>query len=239
MIVSHYRIITCKTNMKINLLTIFPSFFESPLKESILKRAEKFQRVQFDVVNIRDFAQDKHKTTDDRPYGGGPGMVMKVEPIYQAVQSLKEKDFDKRKHPDKRVKKSKTILTSAKGTLFTQQKAVEYAHLDELSIICGHYEGVDERVAHHLVDEEVRIGDYVLTGGETASLVIVDAVTRLIPGVLGNDQSTVDESHSQPGQLGYPQYTRPAVFKNWSVPQVLQSGNHQQIQKWRDKQKKR
>lgn len=208
--------------MKFNILTLFPDFYESPLGISIGGRARKAGKVSFQIKNIRDFATDKHKTTDDRPYGGGPGMLMKVEPIAKALQSIKSKS-----------KNSKIILMSAKGKLFTQQKAKEYSKLDELTIICGHYEGVDERVAEHLVDEEVRVGDYVLTGGETASLVIVDAVTRLIPGVLGNDESNLDESHTQHGKLSYPQYTRPEEYEGNKVPQVLLSGDHQAVKKWR------
>jgi len=177
-------------------------------------------------VNVRDFATDKHQTTDDRPYGGGPGMVMKIEPIAAALESLSIKG------------NTRKILTSAKGEVFTQKKAREYAELGDLVIICGHYEGVDERVAEHLVDEEVRIGDYVLTGGEPAVAVIVDAVTRLIPGVLGNEESNVDESHAEEGQLGFPQYTRPEVFQDWSVPEILLKGNHKEINEWRKRKKK-
>lgn len=210
--------------MTIHLLTIFPEFFSSPLGESILKRAQASGAVEFNVVNIREFATDKHKTTDDRPYGGGPGMVMKVEPIARALGSLQKKG------------KSHTVLTSAKGNLFTQQKAREYAELDDLIIICGHYEGVDERVAEHLVDEELRIGDYVLTGGEPAAVVIADAVTRLLPGVLGNEESNQDESHSVPGQMGHPTYTRPEEFNGWKVPEVLLKGHHKDIEDWRKDQ---
>lgn len=215
-------------NMKITILTIFPTYFETPLNQSILKRAQESNLVEFSLINIRDFAQDKHKTTDDRPYGGGPGMVMKIEPIYLALKSLGPVG-------QKGQPRSRIILTSAKGDLFTQQISNQVVQLDELVLICGHYEGVDERVAANLVDQEIRIGDYVLTGGEPAALVIADAVSRLIPGALGNEQSNKDESHSQPGKLGFPQYTRPEDFKGWKVPQVLLSGDHQKICEWKEK----
>lgn len=208
--------------MTITILTLFPDFFTSALQASILKRAQVQGQVTFNIVNIRDFSQDKHKVTDDRPFGGGPGMVMKVEPIALALESLPQSD------------KSKTILTSAKGKLFNQQTAAAYAELDSLTIICGHYEGVDERVAEHLIDEEVRIGNYVLTGGEPAALVIADAVTRLLPGVLGNEASPQGESHSEPNKLGYPQYTRPEEFRGWKVPEVLLGGHHREIEAWRE-----
>lgn len=217
--------------MKIIILTLFPDYFVGPLTSSILKRAASQQAVEFEIVNIRDFATDKHQTTDDRPFGGGPGMVMKVEPIDLALQSIKANQ-----QADQQSGKTKTVLTSAKGRLFTQPVAQEYAVLDTLVIICGHYEGVDERVAEHLIDEEVRIGDYVLTGGESAAVVIADAVTRLLPSVLGNEASNQGESHSEPGLLGYPQYTRPEVYQDWVVPEVLLSGDHDAIHRWRDSQ---
>jgi tRNA (guanine37-N1)-methyltransferase len=209
--------------MKIIILTIFPEYFKTPFASSILKRAQEKGLVEFEVVNIRDFATDNHKSTDDRPYGGGPGMVMKVEPIAAALESLGANS------------NRKIILTSAKGKTFTQAKAQEYAQLDEVVIICGHYEGVDERVAEHMVDEEIRIGDYVLTGGEPAAVVMTDAVVRLLGGVLGNQESNQDESHQQPGQLGFPQYTRPEEFQGWSVPKTLLEGNHKKITEWREK----
>lgn len=216
--------------MQLNILTLFPAFFEGVLNESMLKRAQDAQLhggqppITIKVVNIRDFATDKHHITDDRPYGGGAGMVMKIEPIHRALASLPT------------AAKSRTILTSARGTLFTQPKAIEYSQLDQLTIICGHYEGVDQRVADHLSDEEVRIGDYVLTGGEPAAAVILDAVTRLLPGVLGNEESTQNESHSQPGFIAPPQYTRPERYQGWDVPKVLLQGNHKEIEAWRKQQ---
>lgn len=210
--------------MKINILTIFPKFFINPLETSILKRAVDKKLIEFNVLNLRDFAEGKHQTTDQRPFGGGPGMVMMIEPIDKALDFLQVKKGDQNK---------KIILTSAKGSVFTQETARSFAHLDELTIICGHYEGVDERVAMNLIDEETRIGDYVLTGGEAAALVMSDAVSRLIPGVLGNDGSNQNESHSQPGKLAHPQFTKPVDYKGMLVPEVLLSGNHQKIAKWR------
>lgn len=210
--------------MKINILTIFPGFFKTPLETSILKRALVKEAIEFNILNLRDFANDRHQTTDQRPFGGGPGMVMMVEPIDKALESLGVHRGQAHK---------KILLTSAKGDLFTQETARTLATLDELTLICGHYEGVDERVALHLVDGELRIGDYVLTGGEAASLVIADAVTRLIPGVLGNELSNQDESHSQPGKMAHPQFTKPAEYKGWQVPEVLLSGDHQKIKNWR------
>jgi tRNA (guanine37-N1)-methyltransferase len=211
--------------MTINILTLFPHYFDSTFKESILKRALENDAITVNVINIRDYSTDNHKTADDRPFGGGPGMVMKIEPIFNTLKELGIK---------KGQSNSKIILTSAKGPAFNQQIATGYSNLNNLTIICGHYEGVDERVVEHLIDEEIRVGDYVLTGGEPAANIIVDAVTRLIPGVLGNDKSNKDESHSSPGQLTHPQYTRPEVFNNWSIPKVLLSGDHGKINTWRE-----
>ncbi len=224
--------------MKLSILTLFPQFFESAFQSSILKRAISGQQVTVELVNIRDFATDKHKVTDDRPYGGGPGMVMKVEPIYAALQHTLK--VDPVQHVQQNATQSswqtKVVLTSAKGKLFHQASAGQYAELEHLVIICGHYEGVDERVAQYLIDEEVRIGDYVLTGGEPAALVMADAVTRLLPGVLGNEESTSGESHSTPGFLAHPQYTRPVEFQGWKVPDILLTGHHAQITDWRHQQ---
>ncbi|MBP7842728.1 tRNA (guanosine(37)-N1)-methyltransferase TrmD [Candidatus Woesebacteria bacterium] len=216
--------------MKITILTLFPEYFDSILGTSMIKRAQEKGSVDFQIVNIRDFAQDKHKLTDDRPFGGGPGMVMLVEPIDLALQSL---------GVQKNTSNKKIILTSAKGKKFDQSVAREYANLEELVLICGHYEGVDERVAQNYIDEEVRIGDYVLTGGEPAVAVMLDAVTRLLPGVLGNEESNLDESHSVPGKLGYPAYSRPAEYKGMQVPEVLLSGDHKKIAEWRKGQEKK
>ncbi len=211
--------------MKITILSLFPSMFSGPFSESIVKRAQEKDVVSIDLINIRDFADNKHHTTDLPPYGGGPGMVMTIDPIDAALQSIEK------------VGSTRIVLLSAKGKLFTQKKAQEYASLDNLILICGHYEGVDERVAEHLIDEEIRIGDYVLTGGELPAMVIADSVTRLLPGALGDETSSHDESHSEVGVLEYPQYTRPADYKGWKVPDVLLSGNHAEIEKWRNEQK--
>lgn len=212
--------------MKLSILTLFPEFFISSLEVSIIGRAKKTGLVDIQVINIRDFAQDKHRTTDDRPFGGGSGMVMKIEPINLALKSLNLDRLDK--------SDVKIILTSAKGKLFNQGKAENYSKLKHLVIICGHYEGVDERVSQNLIDEEIRIGDFVLTGGEVACSVMIDSVVRLIPGVLGNPESLEGESHSQQGIMGYPQYTRPEDYEGLKVPEVLLSGNHRQITNWRE-----
>jgi tRNA (guanine37-N1)-methyltransferase len=191
------------------------------------------------VVNIRDFAQDKHHVTDDRPYGGGAGMVLKVEPIYRALQAQPGYQQPAHKqHVSRQTKpeehQSYTILLSARGPLFTQATAYAYTKIANVFLICGHYEGVDERVSRYLVDTEQRIGDYVLTGGEAAALVISDAITRLLPGTLGNNASLDGETDIQNNRGGYPQYTRPPVFNSWEVPTVLQAGNHKDISAWRE-----
>jgi tRNA (guanine37-N1)-methyltransferase len=209
--------------MIFSILTLFPGIFDSPLKESITKKAVEKGIITFNIVNIRDFAEDAHKTCDDSPYGGGPGMVMKIEPIYRAME-----------HLEKTVGKPRYVLLSPQGRLFDEDSAVRYARGNHLCLVCGRYEGLDERVLN-LVDEEVSIGDYILSGGEIPALVIMDAVTRCIPGVLGNDQSSLDESFSR-GLLEYPQYTRPDKFMDMEVPALLLSGNHEEIRKWRRKE---
>lgn len=208
--------------MRFDILTIFPDFFESPLKQSILGKAIEKGLIEIGVRNIRDFALDKHKTTDDSPYGGGEGMVMKAEPVVMAVESVMAAS---NKNP-------KVILTSPQGKKFNQQMAAEFAASNGLVIICGRYEGVDERVKEIVVDMEVSVGDYILSGGEIPALVIIDAVSRLVPGVLGSDESAKDDSFSY-GLLEYPQYTRPESFRGLSVPETLLSGNHQEIKAWR------
>ncbi|NQU83462.1 MAG: tRNA (guanosine(37)-N1)-methyltransferase TrmD [Parcubacteria group bacterium] len=213
--------------MKINILTIFPKILDSYINESILKRAQKKKLVSFKVHDIRSSAKDKHKTTDDKPYGGGPGMVMKVEPIYNALKKIK-KD-----------KKSRIILLSAKGKTFNQKHAKQLSKYNQLILICGRYEGVDERVAKNLADEEISIGDYILTGGELPAMIISDAVARLIPGVLGQKESLIEESFSEEGCLEYPHYTRPEEFKKWKVPKILLSGDHKKVEEWRKKQMKK
>ncbi len=215
--------------MKISILTLFPDFFHSQLESSIIGRAVRENKILIEAINIRDFATDTHKTTDDRPFGGGPGMVLKVEPIDLALQSL---------GVQRGMNGVRIVLLSAKGEQYTQQTAQDWASLKHLVLICGHYGGVDERVTQHLIDVEVRIGEYVLTGGEPAAGVVLDSVARLIPGVLGNENSNQDESHSSPGELGYPQYTRPELYKGLGVPKVLLSGHHNEIEKWRSSQRK-
>lgn len=209
--------------MKVDILTIFPDFFSSPLDSSILKRAKDYGKVEMNVVNLRDFASDKHKSTDDTPFGGGAGMVLMVEPLYKALESVVEK------------KDEKIIMTSAFGKRFSQDMAKNFSTLKHLILICGHYKGIDERIKELFTMEQVSVGDYVLSGGEFASLVILDAVVRLIPGVLGNFDSAITDSFYE-GILGYPQYTRPAEFMGLKVPEVLLSGNHEKIRLWRKKE---
>lgn len=221
--------------MHFDILTIFPPMFDSYLGESILKRAREKGLISVAVRNIRDFATDKHRKTDDTPYGGGAGMVMKVEPIWNALEAIaSENNGAGAEHTSAaRASRSRTILFSAKGKTCTQEDMRRLAEYDRLVLICGRYEGVDERVAEHLADEELSIGDYVLTGGELPALVVLDAVSRLIPGVLGNEDSAHTESHSETGSLEYPQYTKPEVFREWAVPDVLLSGDHAKIAAWR------
>lgn len=208
--------------MKIDVLTLFPAMFTGPLDESIIQRARTAGILDLRIHNLREWTHDRHRTVDDSPYGGGPGMVLKPEPLFEAVEALRAE-----RGPELRV-----ILTGPSGRPFTQAVARELAELPSLLLICGSYEGYDERVREHLVDDELSIGDYVLTNGNLPAMVIVDAVTRLLPGVLGDDASSVDESFSH-GLLEYPQYTRPAEFRGWPVPSILQSGNHAAIERWR------
>ena len=206
--------------MQIDLLTLFPEFFASPLSQSMLQRAQDQGAVTYRVINLRDYTGDRHQVTDDRPFGGGPGMVMKIEPLAAAIRAAKERD------PETRV-----ILLGPGGAVFNQAKARELAGLNHLLLICGHYEGVDDRI-HFYIDEELSIGDYILTGGEIPALIVADAVTRLLPGVLGGVGATEEESF-QEGLLEYPHYTRPRVFEGHEVPQVLLEGDHQRIARWR------
>lgn len=206
--------------MRIDILTLFPEFFASPLKQSILKRAQEQGAVSFRVIDLRDFTTDRHRTADDRPYGGGPGMVMKIEPLVAAIRAVRAEDED-----------VWVILLSPAGGLLTQKRVQELAGRPHLLLICGHYEGVDDRLTHY-VDEELSIGDYVLTGGEPAALVVTDAVVRLLPGVLGCKGSTAEESF-QTGLLDHPHFTRPRVFEGLAVPEILLSGDHAAVARWR------
>jgi tRNA (guanine37-N1)-methyltransferase len=218
--------------MKIDIVTLFPEICRAPLGESIMKRAQENKIVDLRIHNLRDWATDKHHVADDAPFGGGQGMVMKPEPIFAAVEELQRQIGEKSKVENP---KSKIILMSPAGRRFDQQMAAQLSSESHLIIICGHYEGVDHRVIEHLVDFEISIGDYVLTNGAIAAVVLVDAVVRLMPGVLGHEQSAVDDSFSR-GLLETPQYTRPAEFRGWKIPDVLLSGNHGEIEKWRKKE---
>lgn len=216
--------------MRIDILTLFPQMFESPFSVGIFQRAVDQGLVKLEMHNIRDHAHDKHLTVDDYPYGGGAGMVLKPEPIFEAVEAVKSNIALEQEASEVPV-----ILLSPRGRLFSQQIAQELSKYSNMILICGRYEGVDERVCEHLVTDEISIGDYVLSGGELAAMVVVDAVVRLFPGVVGSEDSLMDESHTS-GLLEYPQYTRLAEFRGWSVPEVLLSGNHAQIAKWRREQ---
>ena len=215
--------------MHIDILTLFPQMFDSPFSASILKRAIDRKLVSVSLHNIRDHTHDKHHTVDDYAYGGGSGMMLKPEPIFETVESIKSG------YANQESSQSPVILLTPQGRCFSQEIAYELSQCGHLILICGRYEGVDERVREHLVTDEISIGDYVLSGGEIAAMVVVDAVVRLLPGVLGSEASAIDDSHAT-GLLEYPQYTRPAVYRGWSVPQVLLSGDHAQIAKWRREQ---
>jgi tRNA (guanine37-N1)-methyltransferase len=214
--------------LQINILTLFPQIFEQYLKTGIFQRAINKGLVKINVHNIRDYTYDKHHITDDYPYGGGAGMLLKPEPIFKAVEKIKEESTSK----DKRLS---VILLTPQGRLFTQAIARELLRRKCLILICGHYEGVDERIREYLATDEISIGDYILSGGEPAAFVVTDAIIRLLPGVLGSEESHKDDSHIE-GLLEYPQYTRPEVFRRWQVPEVLLSGNHARIKEWRRQQ---
>lgn len=205
--------------MRVDILTLFPAMFAGPLDESIVRRARAAGLLDLRIHNLRDWTKDRHKTVDDRPFGGGPGMVLKPEPLFEAVESL-------------RGEGAKVVLTSPSGRLFCQELAREWSREKHLLFICGSYEGFDERVRSHLADEDVSIGDYVLTNGALPAMVMIDAVTRLLPGALGDDASSEEESFSA-GLLEYPHYTRPPEFRGWKVPDILMSGNHAEIARWR------
>ncbi len=209
---------------RFDVLTLFPEMFSGPLEASILKRAQERGIISVHLYNIRDYATDRHRTTDDTPYGGGGGMVMKPEPIFAAVEEVLKGEEG-----------VPIILLSPQGRLFTQEVAKELAACPRLLLICGRYEGVDERVREHLITDEISIGDYVLSGGELAAMVLIETVTRLLPGALGDPGAVFEDSHAW-GLLEYPHYTRPAVFRGWAVPEVLRSGDHAAIVRWRREQ---
>jgi tRNA (guanine37-N1)-methyltransferase len=244
--------------MRFDIITIFPEFFDGPLDYGIVRRAREARLVEACIHDLRDFTHDRHRTVDDRPFGGGEGMVMKPEPLFEAVERL-----GLRGHEHTNATGTAIVLLSAAGKLFQQETARRLAHLEQIVLICGRYEGVDERVAEHLATDELSIGDFVLSGGELPAAMIVEAVTRLIPGALGNEDSTVNESfgaaEGEPGRaqqpfvpqgrpaslqerrsppngrgiLDYPHYTRPQTFRGWDAPEVLMSGNHEEIRRWR------
>jgi tRNA (guanine37-N1)-methyltransferase len=213
--------------MVFHVLTIFPEWFRGPLEHGVVARAVESGKIRIVLHNLRDWTSDRHKTVDDRPFGGGEGMLLKAEPIFLAAEAILPE-----REPEKRI-----VLLSPQGRLFDQAAARRLSEAAEVLLICGRYEGVDERVAQHLADEELSIGDYVLSGGELAAAVVLDAVARLVPGVLGNQDSAVRESFAcgedGPGILDCPQYTRPAEFRGWKAPEVLLGGNHEEIRRWR------
>jgi tRNA (guanine37-N1)-methyltransferase len=209
--------------MKIDILTLFPEMFEGVLGHSILKKAQELGAVSYNVINFRSFSNNRHQKVDDYPYGGGAGMVLTPQPIFDAVEDIKGDGA------------GRVVLLCPQGERYTQKKAEELAREEHLIFICGHYEGYDERIREHIVTDEISIGDFVLTGGELGAMVIVDSVTRLLPGVLGNDESSVKDSHSS-GLLEHPHYTRPADYHGYKVPEVLLSGDHSKIQSWRDRE---
>jgi len=213
---------------EIHILTVFPEMFDGPFKYSIIKRATYNGLIKIQIHDLRKWSMNNYHSVDDHPFGGGPGMLMQVEPIYKALKEIRAALRGK----------VMVILTSAKGELYTQKRARELVSVDNIIIIAGHYEGIDNRVAEHLADLELSIGKFVLSGGELPAMIIIDSIIRLIPGALGNEESPVEESYSEPDLLEYPQYTRPAEFKTddgqtWTVPDVLINGNHKEITKWR------
>src|SRR6266700_5582922 len=238
--------------MRFDLVTIFPDFFTGPLEHGIVRRAREAALIHAHVQDLREFTKDRHRTVDDRPFGGGEGMVLKPEPLFEAVESLLGRSVGDATSQYTRDPNTAIVLMSAAGKLFHQETARRYSQLQRMILICGRYEGVDERVAEHLATEEVSIGDFVLSGGELPAALIIDAVTRLLPGALGNEASSQNESFSlleraeqseagalhkalsaNRGLLDYPHYTRPADFRGWKVPEVLIGGNHAEVAKWR------
>jgi tRNA (guanine37-N1)-methyltransferase len=212
--------------VKIDVLTLFPEMLEGPLTTSIISRAQRGGQVRIEVHDIRDFAHDKHRTVDDRPFGGGPGMVMKCEPLVECIETVQQQE----------AVKGKVVYLTPEGAKFNQAKALEYSKLERLIFVSGHYEGVDERVREGWVDEELSIGDYVLSNGTIAALIVIDAIVRLLPGVLGNEESAQMDSFGADSLLEGPQYTRPEEFKGMKVPEILLTGNHAAISAWRKEQ---
>jgi tRNA (guanine37-N1)-methyltransferase len=229
--------------MKFHILTIFPDFFRGPFDYGVVPKAREAGKIDIVIHDLRTWTSDRHRTVDDRPFGGAEGMLLKPQPIFEAVEAIWPERAPAISATEPRMSMSghgasgqkKIILLSAQGRKYDQSLAREFSTCDELLLICGRYEGVDERVALHLADEEISIGDYVLSGGELAAAIVVDSVARLIEGVLGNETSIVDESFSREGLLDWPQYTRPADFRGWKVPDVLIGGNHAEIRKWRER----
>lgn len=219
--------------MKFNIITIFPEIFSSYFDEGIMKRAIDRKIIKIKAHNLRDFTDDKHKTVDDTVYGGGAGMLLKIEPLYKALKKIVK---------ERKTTGQKIVLLSAKGKKWDQRMAKKYSKLESITLICGRYEGVDDRI-ENFIDEEISIGDYVLSGGEIGAMVVVDSVSRLLPKVLGNKESIKDESHQKPGELEYPQYTKPSTFKvgkkEYKVPQELISGNHKIIEEWKKKHRRK
>jgi tRNA (guanine37-N1)-methyltransferase len=233
--------------MRFDLITIFPEFFAGPLNHGIVRRAQETGLVRVNVQDLREFTKDRHRTVDDRPFGGGEGMVLKPEPLFEAVESLLGCTVGEAGKPGATDSKTAIVLMSAAGKRFCQEAARRFAQLERIIFICGRYEGVDERVAQHLATDEISIGDFVLSGGELPAMMIVDAVTRLLPGALGNEASSQNESFSGEAQneavgesrgangvlLDFPHFTRPAEYRGWAVPEVLIGGNHAEVAKWR------
>jgi tRNA (guanine37-N1)-methyltransferase len=209
--------------MIFHVITIFPDFFGTAFAEGVVGQAIKAGKIELRVHNLRDWTDDRHKTVDDRPFGGGEGMVMKADPIFRAVEAVLPN----------RDERTRVVLLSAQGKRYEQAMARQYSQLREIVLICGRYEGVDERVAEHLIDDEISIGDYVLSGGELGAAIVFDSVSRLLPGVLGNEGSSINESFTEAGLLDCPHYTRPAEYRGWPAPEVLIGGNHASIERWR------
>jgi tRNA (guanine37-N1)-methyltransferase len=226
--------------MRIDIITLFPEICRAPLNESMMKRAQENGALELRIHNLRDWTNDKHHVVDDAPFGGGQGMVMKPEPIFAAVEDLRGESRKTSNAEQSKIenREPKIILMSPTGRRFDQRLAEQLSQESHLLIVCGHYEGIDHRVVEHLIDEEISIGDYVLTNGAIAAVVVADAIVRLIPGVLGDEKSAHDDSFRE-GLLEGPQYTRPAEFRGWKVPEILLSGNHGEIAKWRKEQAKK